>query len=82
MRIKMNRMAALSKTARYPKTYDAMLGFMPPRLRERLTAQDLADVVDALYACSLKSKEIGWSEAEEHHDVSEKIGQPLSQLLA
>jgi hypothetical protein len=46
--IKLNRAATMSAWGNYPATFQAQIDHIPRFLRERLTASELAAVVDAL----------------------------------
>jgi len=46
MTVKINRVRALSATARYPRTFDARLAAIPAGLLQQLTARQLAAIID------------------------------------
>jgi len=55
---KRNRIERLSATARYPATFTAILAAVPEQLLERLTAAELAAVVDF----GREQSAYGWSQ--------------------
>jgi hypothetical protein len=63
--IKRRRIEAMSSTARYPNTFNSILAAIPACLLERLTAADLAAVVDFGRSQSVH----GWSKG-----VGEVVG--------
>ena len=56
--IKINRAVKLSSIGKYPTSCSAMLGHVPQTLIDRLTAAELAEVLDSLWSCAQKSKAI------------------------
>ena len=64
--IKINRAHRLADVGRYGQTAAAMAKHLPPSLIERLTGAELADVMDALRACSLEGQAIAQREALEN----------------
>lgn len=63
MSIKLTRARRLSDTGRYPGTYDALLDHMPCDLIARLTAAEIAVVIDTMYRCSARAKALAERDA-------------------
>ena len=65
MTIKTNRVRALSATARYPRTFDARLASIPAALIERLTARQIAAIIDGPMQASYASgRDAGYRSAQ------------------
>lgn len=56
--IKINRARKIATTGKYPTSFAAMLDCIPSRLIERLTAREIADMIDVLWNASEKAKAI------------------------
>ena len=61
--IKINRAQKLTSIGKYPGTWAALLAHVPAELRNTLTARQIAQTVDALWACAQASKAIADREA-------------------
>jgi len=55
MSIKINRIRALSVTARYPRTFDARLAAIPQALLTQRTARQIAAMIDGPMQASYAS---------------------------
>jgi hypothetical protein len=61
--IKRERARRLCPVGRYPETYAALSAHLPDRLLDRLTARDLADVIEAFARVSGTAKALADREA-------------------
>jgi hypothetical protein len=61
--IKRERARRLCPVGRYPETYAALSAHLPERLVERLSARDLADVIEAFDLVSSTGKALADREA-------------------
>lgn len=56
--IKQRRAQRLSSTGRYPATYLAISAHVPEAIVERLTARELASLIDAMDRCSKEGQRL------------------------
>lgn len=54
--IKLARARRLSSTGNYPATYDALMEHLPPCVISKLTAREIATMMDALYSATAEAK--------------------------
>jgi len=78
--IKIGRAIKLASIGRYHRSCDAMLKHVQPELIDRLTAGELAMVLDALWACAQKSKGIAEREIVAEGAVWDATSQRLIEL--
>ena len=65
-KIKYNRVRKLSDTARYPRTFAACLGYFSECMLGRLTAAEIAELIDAVAVPSYHvGHDAGYADATE-----------------
>lgn len=82
MSIKLSRARRLCDTGRYPATYDVLLDHVPDALIDRLTAAEIAEMIDAMYRCSARAKALAARDAIDEGCVWDARRQRLVELQA